>query len=503
MDGNSRQPRLRDGATPGATIILPRTGRMRILPTPSGSRRPRSWRLVWLLLFAVVPSLLFAYQLNEIVQAVGVNDARPAQPLPATFAPFTMLVVGVDERAADIQAGVRSDTIMLVRVNPQRGSVSLLSIPRDTQVDIRGRGQSKINAAYAYGYQRAQELFVGDITQQEAGMALAAETVDSFMQLSANGVTIDYITQVNFAGFANLIDALGGITIEVPKRIVDEAYPTDNYGTMRIEFAQGIQRMNGEQALIYARTRHADNDFGRNLRQLQVVYAVFAEIKARGIIGLTQLFLDAPQILVGTVKTTLPLSRPDVLPTFIWSAIRLDLSAVTAYQISPKTIPNYRASGSDLIWDPAGVQQVVAAWVDNSGGVVAPSSTTMSGDIRNQLRVAWVQTQRQISDYVRDIAGISIGNPTVRVHVFNAARIAGVARRLTDQLNASGYATETPSDFAGDVQSETIVYDVTGHPQQANNIAQLVAGRVVTGLPPTSVQSTADIVVLVGADAAP
>lgn len=498
MDSNSRKSRLRDGVTPGSTIILPRTGRIRLLSAPPGNQ-PRPWRLVWFLLFIVLPALLFVYQLVEIVEAVGVKDARPAQGVPAPFAPFTMLVVGVDERDNDAQAGVRSDTLMLLRVNPQTGGISLLSIPRDTQVMVRGRGQSKINAAYAYGYLRAQDLFDANVTQQEAGMALAAETTESFLQLPSSGIAIDYITQVNFAGFAGLIDAIGGITIDVPKRIVDETYPTDDYGTMRVEFVPGIQRLNGERALIYARTRHADNDFGRNLRQLQVVYAILAELKARGIVGWGQLFLDAPLVVGGTVKTTIPLTDPTVLATLVWSAVQLDLGAVAAYQISPQTIPNYRTSGSDLIWDADGVQQVVKAWVDKTGGVVL-AQPALSIDIRNQIRIALTQTQRYVIEQVRSIAGIEISEPTARVQVFNAARIAGLAGRVTERLNTDGYQTDAPGDVAGDAQRETIIYDVTGHPQQAAKIAQLLAGRVVIGLPPTTVQSNADIIVIAGAD---
>ncbi|MFZ9857729.1 MAG: LCP family protein [Roseiflexaceae bacterium] len=500
MDGNSRQPRLRDGVTPGSTIILPRTSRIRVMTAPTGGR-PRSWRLVWILLFVVLPALLVVYQVNAIVQSIGVTDARPAHTTPDAFVPYTMLIVGVDERADDAQAGVRSDTLMLIRVNPQLGSVSLLSIPRDTRVEIRGRGPSKINAAYAHGYQRAQDLFEGDVTQQESGMALAAETVDVFAQLSVNGVPVDYITQVNFAGFANLIDALGGITVDVPKRIVDEAYPTDDYGTMRIEFVPGPQRLNGERALIYARTRHADNDFGRNLRQLQVVYAVLSELQTRGVIGWGQLFFDAPQVLGGTVKTTIPFADPSIFATMVWSAVRLDLNAVVAYQLSPQTVPNYQTLGSDLLWDSAGVQQVVTAWVDYSGGAVNVQPT-ISEDMFNQVRVAFNQTQRSVIDYVRTVAGLETREPTARIQVFNAARVAGIASRISEELTSNGFLVDAPTDFVGEPQGETIIYDVTGHPQQAAQIAQLVPGRVVIGLPPTSIRSSADIIVLVGTDSA-
>ena len=82
----------------------------------------------------------------------------------------------------------------------------------------------------------------------------------------------------------------------------------------------------------------------------------------------------------------------------------------------------------------------------------------------------------------------------------NAARVAGVARTITDQLITNGFTADEPGDFAGEPQVETVIYDVTGHPQQAAKIAQLVAGRVVVGLPPTSVQSSADIIVIVGTE---
>lgn len=114
-----------------------------------------------------------------------------------------------------------------------------------------------------------------------------------------------------------------------------------------------------------------------------------------------------------------------------------------------------------------------------------------------------MQAQRRITDQARMIIGLATKEPPARVQVLNAARVAGIARRITEQLSASGFVTDAPSDFAGDVQPETIIYDMTGHPQQANQIAQLLAGRVVTGMPPAGVQSTADIIVLVGADANP
>ena len=133
-------------------------------------------------------------------------------------------------------------------------------------------------------------------------MALAAETVGQFLDLP-----IHYTAQINFDGFARVIDALGGVTIDVPRRIVDDAYPTADFGTVRIEFEPGPQRMGGARALIYARTRHADSDFERAGRQQQVIRAVVDELRARGPLGAALLVPALGRALDGAFTTTLPL----------------------------------------------------------------------------------------------------------------------------------------------------------------------------------------------------
>lgn len=152
--------------------------------------------------------------------------------------PFYVLLMGTDgssERAASEEyAGdrFRSDSIMLARIDPIEKKVTLVSIHRDTLVDMGEYGQNKLNAAHAIG-----------------GAALAVETVSAFA-----GVPISHYAEINFDGFREIVDSLGGVEVEVPMEIDDE----DAGGHLDA----GFQMLNGEQALILCRSRHAYDEFG-------------------------------------------------------------------------------------------------------------------------------------------------------------------------------------------------------------------------------------------------
>lgn len=349
-------------------------------PTVAPPSRPRRslWRrvrlyglLVVLLLFTTVAvgGGLLLGQVGSVAEAVVVPDVRPSPPLNSPLlAPTTILLVGVDERVGFPDEGVRSDTLMLARLHPTNGRISLLSIPRDSLVTLPGVGDSKINYAYGYGYANAEALYGAGTTPQQGGMALAAQTVEGFLGLTQRGMRIDYVAQVNFDGFIGVIDALGGVTIDVPAPIVDYQYPTADFGTMVVEFAPGVQQMDGTTALIYARTRHSDDDFHRGQRQQQVLQAVVGAFERMGWLERAQrsaaLFAavegqdGAPRPLV----TTLPFDRPDVLLGLLWLANGLTSDDIVRVQINPDTVA-VTEYGSDLVWDAAGVQQQVDAWL--------------------------------------------------------------------------------------------------------------------------------------------
>lgn len=285
-------------------------------------------------------------------------------------------------------------------------------------------------------------------------MALAAETVEQFLDLP-----IHYTAQINFDGFARVIDALGGVTIDVPRRIVDDAYPTPDFGTVRVEFEPGPQRMDGARALIYARTRHADSDFGRAERQQQVVRAVVSELRARGPIGAALLLPALGQALDGAFAATLPLSRPDVLLGMAWIATGLDPATIGQFRIAPDTAPNFREIGSDILWDPAEVREVV----------------------RDFLATPGVETKN------------------ARIQVLNGAGVTGLARRVSGELEAAGFTVVPAADAPRSDVPRTIVYDVTGKPATARRLAALLDAEIRRG-PPDGVAPTVDIVVVLGRD---
>lgn len=159
--------------------------------------------------------------------------------------PVSFLLLGVDERPDDPG---RSDTIMIATVNPEQKSILLFNIPRDTYVDIVGKGtRDKINHAYAFG-----------------GVEMAIDTVEHFLD-----IPIDYYAKINMTGFREAIDTLGGVEIEVP-------FTFESSGVL---FTEGPMFMDGKTAMKYIQMRKKDprGDLGRNERQQQVVKAILRQ----------------------------------------------------------------------------------------------------------------------------------------------------------------------------------------------------------------------------------
>jgi LCP family protein required for cell wall assembly len=186
---------------------------------------------------------------------------RPtATPLETWTGPrtFTFVALGVDQR--NEQEIPRTDTIMIGKADLSTPRVSLVSVPRDLIVDIPGYGRDRINSAYVYG-----ELY----KEPGGGIGLLKRTIEKNF-----GVSVDHFGLVDFQCFRTTVDAVGGVSVNVPKAIVDTQYPTDDYGFQTVRFDPGWQMMDGERALEYARTRHADSDFQRMQRQQMIMSAV-------------------------------------------------------------------------------------------------------------------------------------------------------------------------------------------------------------------------------------
>ncbi len=181
--------------------------------------------------------------------------------LPIAGQPATALVIGYDRRAGDAKGTPsRSDTLMLIRADPKGETISLLSFPRDLRAEIICPGRSsradKINAAYSY--------------------CGAPGTVETVKKLT--GVPINYLITVNFRGFRQLVDKLGGIWMDVDRRYLNTHSGPSGYATINLQ--PGYQKLGGYQALDFVRFRHTDSDLYRNARQQLFVRALKDQVKS-------------------------------------------------------------------------------------------------------------------------------------------------------------------------------------------------------------------------------
>jgi polyisoprenyl-teichoic acid--peptidoglycan teichoic acid transferase len=200
--------------------------------------------------------------------------AQPPTPTPlpewSGRDPINILLLGVDRRVGD-EGPPRSDTIIVVHVDPVAKRVDMLSIPRDLLVQIPGYYATKINAAYPFG-----EL---DESVPGGGPTLVAQTIEYNF-----GIPINYFAEVDIAGMEKVVDTIGGVIIDVPGIVKDDQYPTEDSGFTRIQFTPGLQVMDGVTAVRYARTRHDGGDFSRQTRQQQVLIAIRERAMATGLI---------------------------------------------------------------------------------------------------------------------------------------------------------------------------------------------------------------------------
>ena len=205
-----------------------------------------------------ITTLIFMMTMSFL--CVGILLIYPLDPPQ----PINILVLGNDARPGTSEEQIaRTDSIMIVSIDPVDKQVSLLSVPRDLYVTSPNYGFVPVNTVV-----RNAEVY-----QPGSGVAeMIATLEDTFT------IEIDAYVRVSFEGFEAVVDAIGGVTVDVPKHIIDYEYPTPDYGIMTIEFFPGEQKMDGQTALIYARTRHADDDYQRASRQQQVIDAVLTKL---------------------------------------------------------------------------------------------------------------------------------------------------------------------------------------------------------------------------------
>jgi LCP family protein required for cell wall assembly len=387
--------------------------------------------------------------------AAAVPSATPTPAVTPTPAPINVLLLGTDERP-DEGAPMRTDTMILLSLDPTGQSLGMLSLPRDLWVPIPGHNTTaKINTAYTIG---AQTGYPG------GGPQLAKDTVSSLI-----GRPVDYFVRVNFDGFREIIDLIGGVDINVPYTIHDEEYPTEDYGVETFHLEAGLQHLDGETALKYARTRHGDSDYSRARRQQDIIRAVANKVLNAGMIP--QLLGNAPQLLVSaqnTIQTDIPIQKGVELAQLVnGSSMREIRQLVLDSHYGEETY------SSDGQW------------------ILLPN--------RTQVRAALEQFFTPASTAV----AATTGGP-LRVEVLNGTTSQGVAAATAELLKAQGWDVVSIGDADRKDYVQTIIINYAAPAASVQKIStDLSLEPNLATLNGLNAQAAVDLRIVVGSDLLP
>jgi polyisoprenyl-teichoic acid--peptidoglycan teichoic acid transferase len=326
-----------------------------------------------------------------------------------------ILLMGVDLRPGE-KGPTNTDALIIVTIDPATRSVGMLSIPRDLWVPIPGSGENRINTAYWSGVRRG---YPG------GGPALVKKTI----QLNF-GIPIHYYALINFVGFRKLVDVLGGLTIDVPHDISDPTFPNDTYGVKPLFIPKGKQHMNGQMALDYARTRHADTDFGRMKRQQQVLMAIKDQALRVDVIPKIPALWVAKDNLAQT-----DLGLTDVF-ALVQLAREIKSDSITTGLVGDAETQDWTTSSGAMVLlpNPGRIQKVIEKVFSTPPSAAA----------------AALQPGEQFK---------SLSNEAARIEIVNGSKTGGLAGRVAEWLKAQGFSVTLVDAADRDDYAQTVIVD--------------------------------------------
>jgi LCP family protein required for cell wall assembly len=393
-----------------------------------------------------------------------------------------ILLLGIDQRNAAFETEklFRSDTMILVNIDPVRKTIGVLSFPRDLYVTIPGAGKERINAA----------MRIGDYISYPGGggPALAAETIASNF-----GVRVDYFIVVNFSLFESVVDTLApeGVEVCIAEAIDDMNYPDVGYGFMEVHFQPGCQRLKADRLLQFARTRHGNSDFDRARRQQQTLEAVRVEILNAG--GLTRFVTQIPTLwndLKANYRTNLTLDQIIKIGNLLMEIPRENIHYATI-DVGDVTFGKTDTGDEILIPIMSDITTLIESvlYPDISGGT-APGGTTDAGTPSNTV------TTGSSADLLTKMQ-----SENAPIYAYNGTDIGGLAAKTQEWLIGKGVKISGVGNDPSHGGQPTVIRDYGGRaPNTALYLAQLM------GLPADRVQPGVDglvssgIVVVAGPD---
>lgn len=365
-----------------------------------------------------------------------------------------------------------TDTIIITSVAPKTHSITMLSIPRDTAVfDTDGRGYGKINSLYAQ-YASAHRRR-GVVSETGATFLAMEELADEIGRRT--GIEIHGVMKMDFVGFETMIDASGGLDIDVPETIVDHTFPLREgvVGSFRME--KGLQHMDGKTALRYARSRHSTSDFDRSARQ-QLILSAFAE-KAGSlkILGNAEFLAATRATLADHLETTF-----DNRELFGLGALA---SSVPTSRIVRMGL-NYRTGGDSNDAFPG-------SFLRPDGG---SGSTSMLPISPTDAPSDWSRI-RDFALFLMDHPDLYVQQPVITLRAEGTSSL--MTQRLRNELTRYGFTVEREKGRGERIQSSRIEYIGSDYQEAAAIIGNLLR------LPVTEIardKTEASLVVMLGTD---
>jgi len=414
-------------------------------------RKPALWKriLKWtalsllvIILAVSIAGFIFVYHtLGKIgLDTEVIYEAKQQLDISLPDQPENILIMGTDSDPDGTNQ--RSDTIMLARVNPEGECLSILSMPRDLIVNIPGVGQDKINSAYAVG-----------------GAPLAIETVKELTEQP-----VHHFVMIDYAGFEQAVDAMGGVYIDVDKR-----YFNDNSDALwgqeyePIDIYPGYQKLNGKDALAFVRYRHTDSDFMRIARQQLFINDTKAQSMEWG--NLTKI----PELAdVFASNTTSDIGRSDVLSL---TKFIMGLSRDRIFQV-----------------------QAPVNETDTSYLSIAEQSFSQSIDDFNSP--AFAKPDPQIPGAAAPEVPSEATKQTA-IEVLNGNGVEGSASLAADLLTQKGFTSVAIGGNASNSYEDNQIYFREGNEAAAGELATLLKPATVSPMP-SELTTKAQVLVAVG-----
>lgn len=364
-----------------------------------------------------------------------------------------------------------TDTIMIASIDPgETKSAVLMSLPRDLYfLETKNMGQGRINSLYR-DYKAA--LKRSGKTEEEASTEAMRDLADE-IGIALN-IQIHEIVKVDFIGFVQAVDALGGIDIVVPETLVDNEYPGPNYTYETFMIEAGPQHLDGETALKYARSRHSTSDFARSARQQQILQAIGDKVKNEGLLTRPGQILDLMEIMDQHVEQTLDVRK---MVSLAGMAKDLDRNKLLSLQLNTENgLYGAFSQAGGLLYTPPR---------DMFGGaaVLLPVSIP-------ETPVTWKRLQLLTKLFVHERAASAEQAP---IRIYNAGAAPGSAKRIGGELIRFGYNVVAMDNDPEDDEHPSSILTGREDSPTFNQLKQML-GMDIVALPapmPSSAASSA------------